>query len=67
MASDVNSGRTFRAEDLTIVEHYRFDGVSKPDDSSIVYAIESDHRTRGIIADAFGVNANRRLAGFSLK
>jgi hypothetical protein len=42
MASAVNSGRTFRAEDLTIVDHFRFEGVSDPDDSSIVYAIESD-------------------------
>ena len=67
MASAVNSGRTFRAEDLTIVDRYRFEGVSDPDDSSIVYAIESDDGTRWIIADAFGVNANRRLAGLSLK
>ena len=27
---DVDSGRTFKAEDLTIVEHYRFEGASDP-------------------------------------
>jgi hypothetical protein len=64
MASAVNSGRTFRAEDLTIVGHFRFEGVSDPDDSSIVYAIESDDGTRGIIADAFPIYAKRRLADF---
>ena len=48
----MNSGRTFRAEDLTIVEHYRFEEVSDPDDSSIVSAMESDDGTRGIIADS---------------
>lgn len=61
---DVNSGRTFRAKDLTIIEHYRFEGASDPDDTSILYAIESNDGTRGIIADAFGVYANPRLAAF---
>jgi len=61
---DVDSGRTFKAEDLTIVEHYRFEGVSDPDDMSVVYAIESDDGTQGIIADAFGVYANPQLGSF---
>jgi hypothetical protein len=47
--------RTFRAEDLTIREFHRFEGVSDPDDMSIVYAIESKDGTRGTLVDAFGV------------
>ena len=62
---DVDSGRTSKAEDLTIVEHYRFEGVSDPDDMSVVYAIESDDGTQGIIADTFGVYANPQLGSFS--
>jgi len=61
---DVKTGRTFKAEDLTIVEYYRFEGVSDPDDMSIVYAIESTDGTQGIIADAFGVYANPQLGSF---
>jgi hypothetical protein len=61
---DVGSGRTFTAEDLTIVEHYRFEGASDPDDTSVVYAIESADGIRGIIADAFGVYANPQLGSF---
>jgi len=60
----VNSGRTSNAEDLTIVEHSRFEGSSDPDDMSVIYAIESDEGTQGIIADAFGVYANPELGGF---
>ena len=44
---DVDSGRTFKAEELTIVEHYRFEGASDPDDMSVVYAIESDDGLKG--------------------
>ena len=61
---DVDSGRTFKAEELTIVGHYRFEGASDPDDMSVVYAIESDDGLKGIVADAFGLYANPDLGGF---
>jgi hypothetical protein len=60
----VGSGRTFKAEDLTIVEHYRFEGARDPDDVSVVYAIETADGIRGTIADAFGVYANAQLGSF---
>ncbi|MGE5709595.1 MAG: phosphoribosylpyrophosphate synthetase, partial [Nitrospira sp.] len=61
---DVESGRTFKADELTIVEHYRFEGASDPDDMSVVYAIEVDGGPKGIIADAYGLYANPNLGGF---
>ena len=61
---DVDSGRTFKADELTIVEHYRFEGASDPDDMSVVYAIESNDGLKGLVADAFGLYANPDLGGF---
>ena len=61
---DVDSGRTFKADELTIVEHYRFEGTSDPDDMSVVYAIEVDGGPKGIIADAYGLYANPNLGAF---
>ena len=61
---DLESGKTFTADQLTIVEHYRFEGASDPEDMSVVYAIESHDGTRGIIADAFGTYANPDLGAF---
>jgi hypothetical protein len=61
---DVNSGKSLKADELTIVEHHRFEGASDPDDMSVVYAIESDRGPRGIVADAFGVYADPDLGGF---
>ena len=60
----VDTGRTFQANDLTIVEHHRFEGASDPDDMSVVYAIEANDGTRGILVDAFGVYANPDLGAF---
>jgi hypothetical protein len=61
---DVTTGRVFNADELTIVEHYRFEGASDPDDMSVVYAIESSGGPKGIIADAFGTYANPGLGRF---
>jgi hypothetical protein len=52
------TARTFRPEDLTVREFHRFEGISDPDDMSIVYAIESRDGTRGTLVDAFGVYSN---------
>jgi hypothetical protein len=54
----LGSGRAFDAEDFTIREYQRFEGVSDPDDSSIVYAIETRSGTKGLLVDAFGPYAN---------
>ncbi len=58
------SGKTFGAEGLVIREYYRFEGLSDPDDMSIVYAIESPPGTRGILVDAFGVYSNPVVSAF---
>lgn len=55
------SERAFKENELTIVEHHRFEGISDPDDMSVIYAVESLDGTRGTIVDAYGVYANPRL------
>ncbi len=44
-------------EDFEIKEIYRFEGMSNPDDSSVVYAIESTSGVKGVMVDAYGAYA----------
>jgi hypothetical protein len=60
----VRSGQTFAPGEVTIVENYRFEGESDPDDMSIVYAIETRSGLRGTLIDAFGVYADPRVGAF---
>ena len=60
----VDLGRAFEAEDMTIVEHHRFEGASDPEDMAVVYAVESRDGVLGVVGDAFGVYANPRLGEF---
>ena len=54
----VSGDRRFQSDDLTIVEHHRFEGMSDPDDSSVVYALEASNGLKGVLVDAYGAYAN---------
>jgi hypothetical protein len=60
----VESGKTFNPDDLTIVEHHRFEGASDPEELAVVYAIQAADGTNGILVDAYGVYANPDLSAF---
>src|SRR5688572_4018732 len=44
-----------KPEDFEIKEVYRFEGMSNPDDSSVLYGIESNDGIKGVLVDAYGV------------
>jgi hypothetical protein len=60
----VASGKVFPADQVRVAEYYRFEGVSDPDDMSILYAIEARTGLRGTLVDAFGVYADPLVSGF---
>jgi hypothetical protein len=59
-----DSGRRFRAVELVIREYHRFEGVSDPDDMSIVYAIEGQGGVRGTLVDAYGAYSDTAVSAF---
>jgi hypothetical protein len=44
-------------ERFSVDEFYRFEGMSNPDDNSIVFAISSDDGIKGTLVDAYGMYA----------
>jgi hypothetical protein len=61
---DLDSGRSFEPKDVVIRAFYRFEGVSDPDDMSVVYAIESLSGVRGTLTDAYGFYSNPTISAF---
>ena len=51
----VESGKIYQPEEITIVEHHRFEGESDPSDMAVIYAMESDDGEKGYYIDAFGM------------
>ena len=60
----LGASRAFGAADVEIAEYHRFEGVSDPDDMSILYAIETRSGLRGTLADAFGVYSDPSVGDF---
>lgn len=52
------SDRRVRPEDVRIRDYYRFEGISDPDDMSVIYALEARDGTRGTLTDAYGSDAD---------
>lgn len=50
--------RKYQPEAFTIVHTYRFEGMSSAGDNSVLYAIEANDGTKGLLVDAYGVYAD---------
>ena len=49
-----NDKKSYKPEDVKAVNFFRFEGISDPDDMSILYAIETSDGTKGTLVDAYG-------------
>jgi len=61
---DTNSGEKYTPEQLKLVREFRFEGISNPDDMSILYALEAEDGTKGTVVDSYGTYADVDLAEF---
>ena len=50
--------KTYQPDELTILKTYRFEGVSDPSDTSILYLIQASDGLIGYSLDAYGVYSN---------
>lgn len=60
----IDSNRLYQPEEVTVPNYFRFEGVSDPDDMSILYEIETFDGCKGTLIDAYGVYADSRVAKF---
>ena len=58
------SEKTYIPGDLLVENFYRFEGVSDPDDASIMYLLVAADGIKGTLVDAYGVYADSRITEF---
>jgi hypothetical protein len=63
----LRTGKVFAPSDVQIVNFYRFEGSSNPDDMSILYAIETNDGLKGTLVDAYGTYAAPEVNEFILE
>jgi len=54
----------YKPEQIQVVNFYRFEGESDPDDNAILYIIETNDGTKGTLIDAYGVYNDPKLSQF---
>ena len=59
--------KIYQPEEVFIVNFYRFEGVSDPDDMSILYVIETVDGLKGTLVDAYGPYASPELSAFIIE
>ena len=54
----------FTPEQVKIINFFRFEGMSDPEDNSILYAIETDSGLKGTLVDAYGAKSDPEVDEF---
>lgn len=60
----LNSDKSYGVEEVRIVNFFRFEGETDPDDMSILYAIECNDGTKGTISNSYGPMADSEVDVF---
>jgi hypothetical protein len=60
----LHGDKIYQPEDIHIVEFFRFEGITNPDDMAILYVIETNDGLKGTILDAFGLYSDDDLGAF---
>ena len=60
----LTTGKKYRSADVKAVNFYRFEGITDPDDMSILYAVETVDGAKGTLMDAYGYNSDQDTGAF---
>lgn len=58
--------KVYQPDEVTIDNYYRFEGISDPDDMSILYVIRTNDGLKGTLVDAYGTYASQEVNEFIL-
>ena len=59
-----NSKKSYKPKEVKATNFYRFEGITNPDDMSILYAIETNDGSKGTLTDAYGRYSDEETSEF---
>jgi hypothetical protein len=60
----LHRGKVYTPEETQVVNFFRFEGMSDPDDNAILYVIETRDGGKGTLIDGYGIYIEPRIASF---
>ena len=64
LQSLTDAKKSYKPEDVKAVNFFRFEGITDPDDMSILYAIETCDGRKGTLVDAYGLYSDDDTGAF---
>jgi hypothetical protein len=62
-----NKDLEFEPSEVILKEFHRFEGISNPADSSILYAVQTRSGEKGIVIDSYGADGSETTSDFMNK
>lgn len=60
----IETEKKYKPAEVKVVNFYRFEGISDPEDMSILYAIETTDGAKGTLTDAYGTYSDDDTGAF---
>lgn len=60
----LQTDKSFQPHELKVVNFFRFEGMTDPDDNALLYIIETKDGTRGTLVDAYGIYSDPEIDTF---
>lgn len=64
---NIETGKIYMPQEIEVCNFFRFEGISDPDDTSILYAIETADGRKGTLIDAYGLYSDSNVASFMVE
>jgi hypothetical protein len=59
-----DGSKHYEPHEVKLMNFYRFEGNSDPEDNSILYMLQTNDGTKGILADAYGAYSDQKIGPF---
>lgn len=63
----VENEKVYHPSEVKVPNFFRFEGISDPDDTSILYVIETADGRKGTLVDAYGLYADDNIGQFMVE
>ncbi len=60
----INTKATYLPQQIKVVNFFRFEGMSDPDDNAVLYVIETGNGVKGTLIDAYGIYNDPQIGRF---
>jgi hypothetical protein len=60
----LQAGKRYKAEEVSVINFFRFEGASDPEDNAILYVLKTIDGLKGTLIDAYGLYNDQRISRF---